>query len=84
MRRAGARVPSVVAEGWQDKGAGLQDAVRYPAETMQDRAAPPYLLALVALVLVSLACQALASAQPGATQAPQQIETQASVPSKAL
>src|SRR6266508_1325369 len=44
---------------------------------------PPVLLALVALVLVSLACQALASAQPGATQAPQQIETQASVPSKA-
>ena len=41
---------------------------------------PPVLLTLVALVLVSLACQALASAQPGATQAPQQIETQASLP----
>ena len=39
-----------MAEDEQDKGALRQEAVRYPAETMQERTAPPYLLALVALV----------------------------------
>lgn len=47
--RAIARAPSVAAERRQGKGREWQEAVRYPADTMQDQAAPPYLLGLVAL-----------------------------------
>ncbi|HET9910809.1 MAG TPA: two-component regulator propeller domain-containing protein [Anaerolineales bacterium] len=42
-----------------------------------------FLLALVTLVLASLACQTLASTAPVATQEPQQVETKESVPTNA-
>lgn len=43
----------------------------------------PFLLALIALVLASLACQSLASTESAPTQKPQQIETQEPAPSEA-